>query len=83
MRESGEGGWIGARAPYEMDGQQLPMTMIAACKFIFSAANYSASVYPMLTMGAAHLIEAFGTEELEGNLYPKNVCRPVAGHHGS
>ena len=71
MRESGEGGWIGARAPYEMDGQQLPMTMIAACKFIFSAANYSASVYPMLTMGAAHLIEAFGTEELKETYIPK------------
>jgi butyryl-CoA dehydrogenase len=71
MRECGEGGWIGARAPYEMDGQQLPITMIAACKFIFSAANYSATVYPMLTMGAAHLIEAFGTEELKRTYIPK------------
>ena len=43
----------------------------AAGRFVFSAANYSASVYPLLTSGAAHLIESFGSEELIETYIPK------------
>ena len=64
MRAFGEGGWIGSTAPMEQGGQQLPLTLSATCRFVFAAANYSASVYPMLTSGAAHLIASFGSEEL-------------------
>jgi len=64
MKLCGEGGWIAANAPFELGGQQLPIMISSACRFIFSAANYSASVYPLLTSGAAHLIEAFGAKEL-------------------
>lgn len=71
MTEAGEGGWIGANAPFDLDGQQLPVTITNACMFIFAAANYSASVYPMLTTGAAHLIETFGSEDLIGRFVPK------------
>jgi alkylation response protein AidB-like acyl-CoA dehydrogenase len=71
MRESGEGGWISAGAPYDFGGQQLPVTVTAACHFIMGAANYSASVYPMLNTGAAHLIESFGTRELVDAYIPK------------
>lgn len=71
MRECGEGGWIAAHAPYELGGQQLPLLITSACRFIFSAANYSASVYPFLTTGAAHLIESFGSQELKNTYIPK------------
>ena len=71
MREFGEGGWISATAPYELEGQQLPQVMKASFSFVFAAANYSASVYPMLTTGAAHLIEAFGSAELKETYVPK------------
>lgn len=71
MRECGEGGWIAANAPYELGGQQLPLLITSACRFIFSAANYSASVYPFLTTGAAHLIESFGDQELKDTYIPK------------
>ena len=64
MTECGEGGWIAAGAPFERDGQQLPAMIVNAFMFIFGAANYSASAYPMLTTGAAHLIESFGSEKL-------------------
>ena len=70
MAECGEGGWIGAHAPFEHQGQQLPTMIINAFMFIFGAANYSASVYPMLTNGAAHLIESFGSEELLETFVP-------------
>jgi butyryl-CoA dehydrogenase len=71
LKECGEGGWIGSNAPMETGGQQLPLTIAFACRFIFSAANYSAMVYPLLTDGAAHLIEAFGTEDVKETYLPK------------
>jgi len=71
MRACGEGGWISAHAPFERGGQQLPLLITGVCRFIFSAANYSASVYPMLTAGAAHLIESFGSDALKETYIPQ------------
>jgi len=71
MKECGEGGWISALAPVELGGQQLPHTINFIPMLIFAAANYSASVYPMLTSGAAHLIESFGTKEQIDHYIPK------------
>ena len=71
MKECGEGGWIAAGAPFELGGQQLPLMLLAAFRFILSAANYSASVYPLLTTGAAHLIESFGAQEMIQTYLPK------------
>ncbi|MBI5249351.1 MAG: acyl-CoA dehydrogenase, partial [Desulfomonile tiedjei] len=70
MTECGEGGWISAAAPFDSGGQQLPRSIVAACMFTWAAANYSASVYPMLTAGAAHLIESFGSTELGEQFIP-------------
>ncbi len=71
MKICGEGGWINAPFPYEMGGQQIPLSINNAAQFIFSAANYSLSVYPHLTTGAAHLIMSFGTQELKDRYVPK------------
>ncbi|MCP4688337.1 MAG: acyl-CoA dehydrogenase, partial [Desulfobacterales bacterium] len=64
IKEFGEGGWIAARFPNELDGEQLPLMVVNACNMIFSAANYSAFAYPGLTAGAARLISSFGDERL-------------------
>jgi len=71
MKACGEGGWIGAQAPYDLGGQQIPNMVMTAFRGIFSAANYSASVYPFLTTGAAHLILVFGARELIDTYVPK------------
>ncbi len=70
MQECGDGGWISAVASLEVGGQQLPFTVGLIPTFIFSAANYSASNYPGLNMGAAHLIESFGTQEQKDTYIP-------------
>lgn len=70
IQECGKGGWIAANASYESDGQQLPFSVTTACHFIFGAANYSASVYPLLMYGAAHLIESFGSDQLKREFIP-------------
>jgi len=74
MKECGEGGWIAASFSFDLGGQQLPLIIAAACRFIISAANYSASVYPMLTTGAAHLIISFGSQEMKDAYLPKMLA---------
>lgn len=64
MLECGRGGWIAAGFPNELQGEQLPHMLNAICQFVFAAANYSISVYPGLTAGAAALITSFGTPAL-------------------
>lgn len=64
IRQFGEDGWINALFPYAEGGQQLPWTIHSVAGFIFQASNYSASVFPFLTTGAANLIRTFGSPEL-------------------
>lgn len=65
IKKFGEDGWINATFSYEDGGQQLPNLIHNAAAFIFQAANYSASVFPFLTSGAANLIRTFGSEQLK------------------
>jgi alkylation response protein AidB-like acyl-CoA dehydrogenase len=71
LEKSGEGGWIGDDIPFEWGGQQLPQIITMGCRFIFCAANYSASAYLGLTSGAARLILNFGKEEMKKTYLPK------------
>ncbi|OHD66883.1 MAG: acyl-CoA dehydrogenase [Spirochaetes bacterium RBG_13_51_14] len=65
IRTAGEGGWISATKPYDVGGQQLPNMINFAAAFIFGAANYSLSIFPGLTAGAANLIDNFGSPDLK------------------
>ena len=58
-------GVINASRPAEVDGQQLPSCVASLGTAYLMAANLSAFGYIMLTSGAAHLIEAFGSPELQ------------------
>ncbi|WP_420581042.1 acyl-CoA dehydrogenase [Reichenbachiella sp.] len=71
LKKFGEGGWISANANEEVGGQQLPILVSSCAQFIFGAANYSASVYPFLTAGAARLIEEHGSDQLKDTYVPK------------
>ncbi|MFT7036650.1 MAG: alkylation response protein AidB-like acyl-CoA dehydrogenase [Cyclobacteriaceae bacterium] len=71
MKEFGEGGWISADGSAQCGGQQLPLTLTSCTQFIFGAANYSASVFPFLSAGAARLLSEFGTEKLKNEYIPK------------
>ncbi|MCY7358626.1 MAG: acyl-CoA dehydrogenase [Rudanella sp.] len=70
IRRFGDDGWINAPFTYEEGGQQLPATVMTAATFIFGAANYSSSVFPFLTTGAANLIRSFGSPELIDRFTP-------------
>jgi butyryl-CoA dehydrogenase len=65
MKEWGEGGWIAAPLPYEVGGQQLPISVTMSCNYIFAAANFSSTGFPLLSAGTSHLILSFGSDELK------------------
>lgn len=71
MRISGENGWISILANKDVGGMQMPSVFSTAASFILGAANYSGCVFAGLTMGAAHLIEAFADKKYHDVYLPK------------
>jgi len=57
-----EGGWIGLLAGPEFGGMGLPEVVGTVVNEFFSGANVSLSLTCMLTRGAGHMIEGFGTD---------------------
>ena len=73
-----EAGFIASCLGAEYGGLQLPVTVASACMVIFQSANMGLSGLPLLTMGVANLINAYGSAEqkalyipplLSGNFY--------------
>ena len=58
-----EAGFLNATREFEVGGMQLPNLLSQACFAHFQSANAATTSYPFLTMGAANLIESFGSEE--------------------
>ncbi len=63
-----ENGYLSVSRNPEYDGMGMPQAISVACTEIFCAAAPSFMFTPGLTDAAAHLIEAFGSEE------QKNLC---------
>ncbi len=63
-------GAITASRPLGVGGQQLPLTHVTAGTLYLMAANLSANGFAGLTLGAGHLIEAFGSDALKAELLP-------------
>ncbi len=64
----GEQGWSGITETPEYGGQGLPLVTASILNEMFTGANCALSLLPMLTVGAAHLLEKFATD------YVKNIC---------
>ena len=58
-----EAGFLNATREFEAGGMQLPNLLSQACFAHFQSANAATTSYPFLTMGAANLIESFGSDE--------------------
>ncbi|MGO9138206.1 MAG: acyl-CoA dehydrogenase [Syntrophales bacterium] len=71
-------GWQCAIKDPEVGGQGMPISVSTACFELFQAANYPLLMYPLLTTGAASLIERFGTEEQKN----KYMYKMFAGEWG-
>lgn len=66
----GKDGWLAATFPEEWGGESMPSTIFHAVNYIFTAANYSASVYSQLTRESAKLIYTFGSDDLKKTYLP-------------
>jgi len=60
-----ENGWIGLNHSREYGGQAAPDALFIAVSDLFFGACLSLSLGAMLTTGASHLVEAWGTDELK------------------
>lgn len=58
-------GAIAATRPFDVGGQQLPLTVGTLAHAYLMAGNLAAAGLAWLTTGAAHLIEAFGDEAVK------------------
>ncbi|RWI54736.1 MAG: acyl-CoA dehydrogenase [Mesorhizobium sp.] len=56
-------GFMSAHNAEDEGGLQLPWCVLQACFSYFYAANVGTAAYPFLTIAAANLIKAFGSEE--------------------
>ena len=58
-----EGGWASLSIDPESGGQGFPTVVYCLVSELFSAGNQALMMYPGLTIGAARLIEKYGTDE--------------------
>jgi len=58
-----DAGFFGAGFDHDLGGMQMPETVRSAIGFLMSMANIGTAGYPLLTVGAANVLAAFGTDE--------------------
>ncbi|SMH27814.1 acyl-CoA dehydrogenase [Mesorhizobium australicum] len=68
-----EAGWMGLTLPAKWGGQELPLSLGAACLEFWHSGSMAFAMGTLLTMGAAETIEAHGTEALRQTYLPKLV----------
>ncbi|MFL5388016.1 MAG: acyl-CoA dehydrogenase [Myxococcales bacterium] len=66
-------GMTSATRPAEVGGQELPVLVALFAGGYLSAANGAAMAYAGLTSGAAHLVEAFGNDEVRRTFHEPMV----------
>jgi alkylation response protein AidB-like acyl-CoA dehydrogenase len=73
------GGWCGLAADPAFGGQGLPKALEIAVFEIFQAANLAFGLCPLLTLGAAELLGAHGTDRQKALVLPKLVSGQWTG----
>jgi len=64
-KDLGDGGWVSPTSNPDFGGLGLPESVGTGISEFTTGANSSVTLTVLLTRGAAHLIESFGTEELK------------------
>jgi len=74
-----ENGWLSLEHSPEWGGQGMPYSLSLACNDMFFGGCLSFCLNALLTSGAAHLIESFGTDELKKTYLEKMYAGQWAG----
>ena len=78
-RRWAEAGWNGVSAPAEFGGMGLPHLVNVACTEIWNGASMAFALCPLLTEGAVHALQAFGSRELTDIYLPPMVSGRWSG----
>src|SRR5882672_7249373 len=68
-----QAGWNAVSLPEEWSGQALPHALNAACVEMWNSASMAFGIGPVLTMGAAEALAAYGSDELKRTYLTKLV----------
>ena len=71
LKTMGEAGLIGAIAPLELGGSQLPISVNTATSLLLTGANNPIMLFSAATGGSANLIASFGNKKLQDEYLPK------------
>jgi alkylation response protein AidB-like acyl-CoA dehydrogenase len=74
-----EAGWNAVSGPEAWGGQGLPLAINAACTEIWSAANISFGLCPLLTLSAIEALDAHGSDDLKATYLAKLVSGEWTG----
>lgn len=74
-----EGGWGGLTGNPDFGGLGMPKALAVHCEEMFTAADISFSLFPMLTSGACLSIEQHASDELKEKYLPKMYSGEWAG----
>ncbi len=78
-KDLGQGGWVSPTSSSEFGGMGLPESVGTAISEFTTGANSSVSLTILLTRGAAHLIESFGSDELKATFCRRMYAGEWAG----
>ena len=68
-----EGGWLGLAQSPDYGGQGMPHTLATVMAEMMCSANMSFAMWPGLSEGAIHAIDAHGSDELRAQYLPKMI----------
>ena len=74
-----EGGWVGLTGNPDFGALGMPKALAVHCEEMFSGADLSFSLFPMLTAGACLALDEHGSEELKEKYLPKLYSGEWAG----
>ncbi len=74
-----ENGWLGLVANPEYGGMGFPVCIGLSAMEFFCGANIAFTMYPELTHGAAHILEAFGSDWMKNTFVEKMYTGQWAG----
>lgn len=73
------GGWNSLTGPAEFGGQELPMSLTAACTELWNSSCMAFALCPLLTSGAIEAIAAHGSDSLKQQYLPKLISGEWSG----
>ena len=73
------GGWSQLGTDPRYGGQRAPQVLVTAVQELWACANLSFKLCPMLTLGAVHALELYGSEAQKQQFLPKMISGEWAG----